>query len=215
MNLFSAVATLVFLTAGIGRAALRYADFRDMGIPGNSAGIYINPIAGVITATPPQDFESAPWINLLFGGTAIGSSPLITLAILDPATGNGDGLVMKLPGGAEIGPAAYYTIGANGSENHTGPAADQFQSGEPGYLGFATAEGNYGWICITVSATGEGVIHAAAMEASPGIPILAGAVPEPGVAVLCLAAAALLLRRRRAPVPIPFSYPAQRPVRRH
>ena len=81
----------------------------------------------------------------------------------------------------------------------------QFALDVPGYLGVAfrsTAAGPdyYGWIQIQISNTGPGKVISWAREDVSGAPIQAGAgaVPEPGPALLALTGAGLTLRRRRA-----------------
>jgi hypothetical protein len=77
---------------------------------------------------------------------------------------------------------------------------------EPGsYMGFRTAQGNYGWLEVTWNGTDEWEIHAGAYEDVAGVAILAGdtggpaAVPEPGTwaAAALLAGGAAFARWRR------------------
>lgn len=183
--------------------ALHYHDFQDLTIPADSAGIYVNPVTGATSTEVPTDYATAPWLNLFFSGTAIGSTPFIEPAITAPATGNGDGLILKIDYQQEVGPTLEFAEGFNGSENHTGSGSGQFQFGVPAAIGFAlstAAEGpvSYGWMSITISESGTGILHGSAYEDTPGVPILAGSVPEPGTsALLLLTSGAFLLRRRR------------------
>lgn len=204
MTLLLRLSAIVFLLVSATRSqgALHYTDFQNLAIPSNQDGIYVNPISGDFSLVPPADFNTAPWLNLLFGGTAIGSNFHIAPVLTAPATGNGDGLILKLIQLQEIGPGLNYAAGFNGSENHTGSGSGQFQPGEPGYLGFAirtVADGpvSYGWMRITVSDNGSGIVHDAGYEDAPGVPILAGSVPEPGTSILIFAAAAVLIFSRR------------------
>ena len=205
MNLLlrlTAVVLLFMAATSRSQGALHYIDFQNLIIPSNPDGIYVSPVTGAYMTAAPSDLNSAPWINFFFGGTAIGTTTFIKPVITSPATGNGDGLVLKVLALQEIGPALHYAAGDNGSENHTGSGSGQFQSGVSGYLGFAmkaTTSGpvTYGWMRITVNSNGSGIIHDSAYEDTPGTAILAGAVPEPGQAVLMLVTAACLMFSRR------------------
>lgn len=206
MNFFLRIsAMVVMLVAATPRShgALHYSDFQNLIIPANLDGIYLNPLTGATSTVPPSDLETAPWLNLFFGGTAIGSNTYIAPVITEPATGNGDGLVLKVLTLEEIGPAMNYAAGYNGSENHTGSSPSQFEVGVPGYIGYAVRTAtlspvSYGWLRITISQNGSGIIHDWAYQETPGVTILAGSVPEPATAVLMLlTTAALIFSRRR------------------
>lgn len=209
MNFFlrlSAIVLVLMAATPPSQGALHYSDFQNLVIPSNLDGIYLNPLTGAASIVPPSDFETAPWLSLFFGGTAIGSNPFVAPVITAPATGNGDGLVLKVLTLQDIGPALNYASGYNGSENHTGSGPGQFQVGVPGYIGYAirTATNGpvtFGWLRITVNDNGSGIIHDLAYQETPGVAILAGSVPEPGTAVLMLlTTAALVFSRRRSPV---------------
>ena len=185
--------SLIMLIAvpGSGMAALNYLDFQDISIPMSIDGIYINPLTGAISLTPPADLETAPWLNFFSGGTGIGSNSRITPVITSAPTGNGDGIVLKVLSLQEIGTAMHYAQGPNGSENHTGIGASQFQSGVPGYLGFAFRSTvgspvNFGWLQLTVNSNGSGILHDRAYETISDTSLLAGAVPEPSSCALLL-----------------------------
>ncbi len=201
-----ALVLLLASAAGSSQAAVIYSWERDIAIPADENGIYVNVLTGTVTTIIPGDLESGPWINLFFGGTAIGSSGCIEPALTDPATGNGDGLVRCLSELEDIGPELNFALGFNGSENHTGDAPYQFESGIPGFLGFSVemSEGgpvHYGWMQITVNQAGAGTLHDWGVSELAQESIKAGAVPEPGAPLLVLIAALPLglSRSRRMP----------------
>lgn len=192
-------AAFLFACAGTGHGAVIYSGIRDAVIPANDTGIYVNPLSGVVSTAMPADADSGAWVNLFFGGTAIGTTVSIEPVIMSLATGNGDGLVRRLYQADQIGTGLTYASGMNGSENHTGGALGQFQANLPGYLGFrvnlAGGETLYGWIRITVNDLGIGTLHDWAIESTNNVGII---VPEFGAPLLALLGALpLLLNRRR------------------
>jgi hypothetical protein len=83
--------------------------------------------------------------------------------------------------------------------------------GTGSYMGFKTAQGNYGWLEVTwAGATDTFQIYSGAYESTAGVAILAGdtgggtsAVPEPGqvassLLLLALGAAGVTIQRQRA-----------------
>jgi hypothetical protein len=186
-----------FASVGLAHGAVIYSGIRNEVIPANDTGIFVNPLSGIVTTTVPADPDTGTWVNLFFGGTAIGTTISIEPAILSLATGNGDGLVRRLNEADLIGTGLTYASGMNGSENHTGSALGQFQANLSGYLGFRiTTEGGdirYGWLRITVNDLGAGTLHDWAFEDTNGTPIV---VPEPSLSLLFLLALAPPVFRR-------------------
>ncbi|QJE96932.1 hypothetical protein [Luteolibacter luteus] len=185
--------------AGLAHGAVVYSGIRNEVIPANDTGIFVNPLSGIVTTVVPADPDTGAWVNLFFGGTAIGTTISIEPAILSLATGNGDGLVRRLYEADLIGTGLSYASGMNGSENHTGSAVGQFQANIPGYLGFRitmeSGDIRYGWLRITVNDLGAGTLHDWAFEDVNGTPIV---VPEPGLSLLfILAFAPPIFRRSR------------------
>lgn len=182
-------AVLLLASPGLAHAAVIYSGTRDTAIPANDSGIYVNPLSGVVTTAVPADAAAGTWVNLFFGGTAIGTTVSIEPVIMSLATGNGDGLVRRLYEADPIGTGLTYASGMNGSENHTGAAPGQFQSNLPGYLGFrmvlAGGETHYGWMRITVNEMGAGVLHDWAFESADDQMIV---VPEAGFPMLAVLA---------------------------
>ena len=196
------IAFILFCLTCSGHSAIYYSGIRDIPIPANSDGILIRLADGSISLSPSTEPDTTPWINLFFSGTGIASSTYLRPVITAPASGNGDGLVLKKVTMQEIGTLDQYASGPNGSENHTGSGAGQFQTGTPGHLGFSMRSVSngpvrYGWMRITINDTGGGVVHDWAYQLTTGDSILAGAVPEPSAVWLAAMTTGVLLSRRR------------------
>ena len=178
-------------------SAVVYSGPVNIPIPLTLDGLYLNPYTGATAATQPADWNTAPWLNPFFGGVY-----LATDALLRPVITGAD-QVVNLGAGVTIGGGSNFAAGESGSSTHVGPAANQFQLGTPGFLGFAfepavAGPTHYGWAQITISNTGAGTLHNWAYDDAPGTGIPAGLVPEPGSALMLgLAASAWAARRRR------------------
>ena len=190
---------LLLIAAPATRAATIFSGILDLPIPLDFEGEYLRLDTGATAAALPADWATAPWINPFFGGVDIGNSPLLRPVI------TGADQILNLAPGTLIGSASNFTAGESGSSTHFGLGLGQFAPNVPGYLGVAfrsTAAGPdyYGWMQIQISNTGPGKIICWAREDVSGAPIQAGAgaVPEPGTALLSLMGAGLALRRRRA-----------------
>lgn len=145
------------------------------------------------------------------GGVDIANSDLLRPVVL--GTGANPEQIVKLAAGTVINAGSNFVAGESGSTTHVGPAANQFQLGSAGYLGFAfgTTVGGpdyYGWAQVVIDNTGAGSIVDWAYESTAGTAIMAGQiapVPEPATlaaGLLCLGAAALRRRRGAPPVPV-------------
>jgi len=185
------LATHFTLSAG---AAVVYSGVQNLSVTFDDNGLYLNPA----TCGVSPDENTEPTINLFFGGVAIGTNNLLRPVIV------GTNEVSNLAFGTVVDGSATYPTGWNGSSTHTGPAANQFQIGTPGYLGFAmqtTIGGptDYGWMQIVVNNTGAGKVIDWAYDNTAGTPVSVGAVPElSGSTLALLGTAGLLLRRRRS-----------------
>ena len=185
-----------------GRAALFYSGQQNIPIPLNFEGVYLRVDTGATSAAFPANWATAPWLNPFFGGVDIANSPLLRPII------TGTDQILNLANGATIDASSNFVLGESGSTTHVGPAANQFQIGTPGILGFAfnTSVGSplrYGWMGIEINNLGAGRIIDWAYEDTPDTGIVAGltAVPEPSEALvlllLALSCVTLCIRRRR------------------
>lgn len=182
------------LLAASAPAAIIYSGLQDVSLPNDPEGVYLNVFTGNVSSSVPGNWSSAPVINPFFGGTAIGTSPLLLPVI------TGADQILNLAYGTLVGLSSTFAAGESGSSTHVGPAANQFQLGVEGYLGYqfqSTVGGQvyYGFMRITIDNDGSGAtIHDWSYD-DTGAPI---AVPEPGRACLmALGVLALMHRRRR------------------
>ena len=191
------------------RAAVFYTDNADIPIPLNIDGVYLNLATGSTASLEPGSYNTAPWINPIFGGVFVGNGALANLAI------TGSDQLLNLSYGTMIDDSLAFTTGESGSSTHMGPAANQFQPNTPGYIGFQmkaspTADICYGWLQVTFNNTGSGVITRYAYQSTPNTAIATGfsiaAVPELSRALLLmLGIAGVTLRRKRAPATSPVA----------
>ncbi|MFO1440415.1 MAG: PEP-CTERM sorting domain-containing protein [Verrucomicrobiaceae bacterium] len=181
-------------------AAVIYSGLQNIAIPTDYNGIYINIDNGATSGSTILGWD----INPFFGGAGLGNSSAFQPARL--ASGNLDP-ILRLNMGDVVGAALTYSTGLGGSGDpvsYLGAAANQFQVGSEGYLGFRfttdTSSGPYyGWMRVVfTNNTSGGVIKDWAYEDS-GTQITISGVPEPSRAVFVLLGLfGLLMRRRRA-----------------
>lgn len=156
-TLSSAATLALALPAG---ADVIYSNLKDISIPANFAGVYLDVDTGNwnTNALAPQ----TGWdINPFFGGSVLWNSPGFQPvrsgngemdAVLNLATGTMvDGTrdfstFVQGPGGEDPGGPGY-----GGSETHLGNGAGQFVSGTEGYFGFRMTGGNYGWMRVVLT----------------------------------------------------------------
>lgn len=183
------------------RGAVVYSGVQDVPVPNDPAGVWFNIATGGTSLTEPASWNTAPWINLFFGGTAIGNDDLMTPAI------TGVDQVLNLAMGTMVDGAMSYPAGESGSSTHVGGGAGQFALGMEGLIGvqFQFTTGGpfkYGWMRVVVENTGLGLIRDWGYENADGVGIPAGftgtmIVPEPGRGLMLLAGLAATLSRRK------------------
>lgn len=186
---------LTLVSAPLAQAAVIYSGVRNLPLPTDALGIYLNLDTG---ATAGAEF--AGWdLNPFFGGFAVANS-----ADFQPAragAGNTDMLVAYTLG-TLINSSLLFSSGPGGSSTHMASVGGAFPLGSPAYLGFRfTPDGAgstaYGWMQVTFTVNQPGgQINDWAWDNS-GQAISAGAVPEPAAGLLATFGAALLWVRRR------------------
>lgn len=192
-------------TAPTVRAAVVYSGVQNIAIPQDFSGVYLNVVSGSTAFSLPGTWNTAPWLNPFFGGVGIANSPLLMPVI------TGSDQIVNLPVLTTIGSGSNFALGESGSATHTGFAANQFQVGTPGFIGYrwqipGGGTDYYGWLRINVNTGGAGTIIDWAYDNAAGTSIDAGIgpaipVPEPAQAsqlmLLACSSAGLLARRRR------------------
>ncbi|MCX6856058.1 MAG: PEP-CTERM sorting domain-containing protein [Verrucomicrobia bacterium] len=197
----SVLCVLLVLSVLMGRldAAIIYSGVRNLAVPYNFDGLYVQVVSGATSTTEPGSWATAPWINPFFGGTQIASNDLLRPSVIAGTAGAEQ--IRNYTLGSAIDASLNYAPDYNGSTTHTGVALEQFQVTLAGLIGFkfqTTPSGPtyYGWLNLTVSDSGEGLIKDWAYNNTANEGIYAGqqlAVPEPGRAVLLMIGAFSLL----------------------
>lgn len=188
---------LLFAATVTAPAAIVYSGVQNISVPQTFAGVYLNVVTQSISFTQPADFDTAPWLNLDFGGTGISNGDALLPVIAAPDR------VLNLTTAQSVGSPSNLPVGASYSDSHPGPAVDQFQIQTIGYMGFAFRAApadpiQYGWARLTISNTGSGTVHDWAYETTPVTSIQVGTIPEPaGISFLLASMGVVALRRSR------------------
>jgi hypothetical protein len=191
---------LSFVVRHSANAAVIYSGLQNIALPTDYNGIYINLDNGSTGASVITGWD----INPFFGGAGLANSAAFQPARL--ASGNLDPM-LRLNLGDVVSSSLIYASGFGGSGDpvsHLGAAANQFQTGSEGYLGFrfltdSSSGPFYGWVRVVfTNNTAGGLIKDWAYDDS-GSAITIESIPEPSRALLLgLGMAGFLLRRKRS-----------------
>lgn len=176
-------------------AAVIYSGLRDILVPFSLDGVYLNLNTGITSTTAPPEWS----LNAFFGGEAFGNTAPFQPVRL---TTNPGSAILNLPSNTVVDLSSTIASGFGSSSTHVGLAANQFQNGTEGYLGFAftptsATEPLYGWMRVVLNNDGNpGLIRDWALESS-GTGISVGAIPEPSSLLVALTGMTLLAFRRK------------------
>ena len=159
-------------------AAVIYSNLRDIAIPTNLVGVYLDVDTGATGLS--DDSPPAGWdINPFFGGFGVANSA--SFQPVRTGTGIADA-ILRLATGAAIDGTRLFASSFGGSETHLGP---QFIAGQEGYLGFkfttnapAAAGPYYGWMRVLFTANAAGALIKDWAYENAGSQIVAGRVQQ-------------------------------------
>jgi hypothetical protein len=184
-------------------AAVIYSGPQNIALPFDMDGIYVNMFTNTTSLSAPGDYDTAPWMLFLFGGSGIATSPLVRTVVTGSIVA-GMEQTENLAYGSSVGPSSRFSIGDmgyNGSETHVGASINQFQLGTQGYIGYEfepTVGGPSYFAVARITIHNDGMsatLHDWAYESISGTPII---VPEPSRVFLSfLSLTAVCLRRQR------------------
>jgi autotransporter-associated beta strand protein len=180
LRLFFLASGLFFLGVEKLPAEIVFSGHKNIAIPNNFDGVYINILNGANGSSDLGEWD----LNPFFGGLYIANSPRFQPV----RVGEGqEDAIIRLAGATLVGGALTYSSdwggsGEEGGGGHLGEGILQFVEGKSGYLGFKIVPDNaatsYGWMRVTLSENGSnGVIHSWAYENGGGS-ILTGATGE-------------------------------------
>lgn len=160
------------------RADIIYSGLKDIVIPADFAGVYLDVDTGVTgnnDNSPPVGWD----VNPFFGGDGVANSPRFQPARV--GTGNTD-RIRALSVGAAISDGLLFSSGYGGSDTHLGT---EYFAGREAYLGFRfttnspTAAGPYfGWLRVIFTEAMPGAFIKDWAYENSGTPIVAGRVQQ-------------------------------------
>lgn len=178
-------AVCFLLVASTARSAVVYSGPINAVIPFSAnSEVYVNLFTNAVANSLPGDYETSPWVMAFFGGSGIGTGPLVRPVVTGDVVA-GSEQIANLSAGSVVDAMSRFSIGDsgfNGSETHTGPAINQFQLGTQGYIGYEfepTVGGPSYFAVARITIANDGVsatIHDWMYENVPGQAIV---VPEP------------------------------------
>jgi autotransporter-associated beta strand protein len=182
------VLSALLLRPEAARAEIVFSGQKDIAIPTNFDGVYINISNGQSGSSPVSGWD----LNPFFGGLFIANSP--NFQPVRSGEGSEDAIV-RLAATSVIGGSSTFSSdwggsGAEGGQGHLGTNPSQFADGKAGYMGFKLLSGAgapvYGWMSVVFTENGNnGMIRSWAYENNSTIgSIKVGATGEAGQRVV-------------------------------
>jgi hypothetical protein len=190
-------------------AAVIYSGVRNLPVPADPVGLYLNVVTGGFETPAPFIYPSGPAINwdINLGGSGLrfftapnngGQNPM------GVAASQKGYIISSTDQAANLAPGTLISAASN--IDTFGPAADNLATGLPAIFGFrfrnetdpANLTTHYGWARVILTDGQPGTLVDYAYESTPNVGIAAGAVPEPAGLGVLLGLGALLTRRRRS-----------------
>ena len=178
--------SLLLLRPDAALSEIVFSGDRNIAIPTNFDGVYINIGNGQFGSSPVSGWD----LNPFFGGLFIANSPNFQPARIGDYC---EDAIIRLAPTSVIGGNLTYSSdwggsGAEGGQGHLGSGPLQFADGKSGYFGFKLvseeADPLYGWMQVVLTENGaNGRIQSWAYENSGGS-ILAGATGQSGQRVV-------------------------------
>lgn len=178
--------SLLLLRPDAALSAIVFSGDRNIAIPTNFDGVYINIGNGQFGSSPVSGWD----LNPFFGGLFIANTPNFQPVRIGEEC---EDAIIRLAATSVIGGNLTYSSdwggsGAEGGQGHLGSGPLQFADGKSGYFGFKLVSGEadplYGWMQVVLTENGaNGRIQSWAYENSGGT-ILAGATGQSGQQVV-------------------------------
>lgn len=135
-----------------------YSNLQDTTIPTDFTGVFLTVDGGTV--------------NPFFGGVGVANDNLFQ-PVRD-GTGNLD-TIQNLAVGSTVDTSQWFSSGYGGSQDHLG---NTFTSGQEGYIGFKTGNGNYGWMRVVFTGNTSGAVIKDWAYDNAGGPIVVGRVEQ-------------------------------------